>query len=86
MAILVLLIFIALTVWAVIDYKKINNELSRCPKCNQKIKQKFPWRLNNKPISISGKEGEQKFNVTIYKCQNCGFSWNHTSEYNENTT
>jgi DNA-directed RNA polymerase subunit RPC12/RpoP len=84
MKILVIILFVGLLIWMIIDYKKMNNELMLCPNCKQRIKQKFPWQHDNKSISISYKVG-QKFNVTIYKCQNCGFGWNHTYEYTENS-
>jgi ribosomal protein S27AE len=85
MNILVIIIFIGIISWAIVDYKKINKEERRCPKCKQIVEQKFSWNHNDRPVSITGKNGE-KLNVTIYKCQNCGFGWNHTYEYSENTT
>ena len=85
MYILTIVIFISITGWVLIDYKKINDEKRCCPKCNQTVKQKFSWKYNDKPISIPGKNGET-LNVTIYKCHNCGFSWNHTYECGESTT
>jgi hypothetical protein len=85
MSILAIVIFTAIICWVVIDFKKVSKEERRCPKCNQVTKEKFPWKYNNKPIAIPGKDKE-KLHVTIYKCLNCGTSWNHTYEYNEDTT
>ena len=85
MYILGIIIFIGILVWVFVDYKKVNKELRRCPNCNQVIKKEFSWKYSNKPISIPDNEG-QKFNVTIYKCPNCGFSWNHSYEQSEHTS
>jgi uncharacterized protein with PIN domain len=85
MTILMIIIFIVIICWVIYDYKKMDNELRRCPNCNTIIIQKFDLKHNNESIPISGK-ANQKLNVTVYKCQNCGFSWNHTYEYNESAT
>jgi len=66
----------------VIDYRKLYNELRRCPKCDQIIKQKFSLTYKNKPVSDPPKD-EEKLNITIYKCPNCGYSWNRITDYNE---
>lgn len=80
MSILVTIIFIGLITWVIVDCKRLIDETKRCPKCKQIIREKINWKHDN-PF---GNEGPH-VNVTIYKCSNCGFSWNLTSEYSENS-
>jgi hypothetical protein len=85
MYILAVIIFILILVFVRLDYVKTNREQRRCPKCNNIVKQKFDLKSSNKQFSISSESG-QKSNVTIYKCENCEFTWNHTYEIEENAT
>jgi hypothetical protein len=78
-ALIVILIFVRA------DYIKADNEFRRCPKCNNTVKQRFDLKNDSKQFSILGENG-QKSNVTIYKCHDCGCSWNHTYEIEENVT
>lgn len=85
MYILGIVIFIVILIIVGLDYFKTDKELRRCSKCNNIVKQKFDLKSDGKQFSILGKNG-QKSNTTIYKCQSCGHSWNHTYEIEENVT
>ena len=85
MYILGIILFVIILVIVGIDYFKIDRESRRCPQCNNIVKLKFDLKRDKKQFSISPKNG-QKSNVTIYKCDICGSSWNHTYEIEENVT
>jgi hypothetical protein len=82
MYILGAIIVIGLLIWAILDYRKNDIELRRCPKCNTVVKQNFTLNYKSSYISSPSLNGEN-LDVKIYKCQKCGSSWNCTYEYND---
>ena len=72
-------------IWVIIDYRKNNIELRRCPKCNETIKQKFTLKFFNRYISRPSDHGANLV-AQIYTCQKCGNSWNYTYEYDETSS
>lgn len=87
MYILLPIIIIGLLIWAIIDYRKIDIELRRCPKCNHRVKRKFNIRFKyNANFSSFPSEPGKNLKATIYVCPNCGNSWNSSYESNEDTS
>jgi hypothetical protein len=68
-----------LITWVIIDYKVMNNELLKCPKCSHKIRKPFSATIGDKRTSFTAGAG-RKFQLRVYQCPKCGYGWNYVKE------
>lgn len=78
-------IFILIGLFVYHDYKKHNNEIKRCPNCKSNVASTFDLNTGKSGLLIPRDAGMKK-NIVIYKCNLCGFSWNHSVEVLETNT
>lgn len=73
------IIFILTAVITAIDFHRTNKELRTCPNCKTVVKKKFKLMSNGKQFFFKDVHGKRTTAI-IYKCKNCGTSWNVSTD------
>lgn len=69
-----ILIFILVVGFVLVDRWVITRGYNRCPNCKQKVNARFSLQKGQ----VIKNENGQHVNTKIYKCERCGYGWNHT--------